>query len=332
LRRFTSLAIACAVLSLFAMSLSGCAPNVPPTIVSLESHARVVAPGDSVLVECVATDEDGDELTFEWTSDRGAINGHAGVVAWTAPADEGIARISVTVSDGGDQPASENVAVVVKSNYPPVIDGVTAELDWVQPGVSVPIHCQAEDPDGDELSFTWTADCGQITGDGPDVTWTAPEAEGNCVITVIADDGFEGRAKGTIALVTSLYEPLLVTAMTVTAVDPPFYMVARTDWYKVYWEDSYVIECFVSEPERIVSYEWSDGVSVVTFPVGAENIVFEGGPTKIRWTAPKERGEVMITVTAKDAVGNQATKSIPMNVESCTCAFPKPESGGESKD
>ena len=32
-----------------------------------------------------------------------------------------------------------------------------------------------------------------------------------------------------------------------------------------------------------------------------------------------------MTVTAKDAVGNFATKSLTLQVETCTCAFPKPE-------
>lgn len=334
MNRAASYAVACALLVVTAVPLIGCAaPNTAPVIVSVESRERVVAPGDSVLIECVATDDNGDELTYEWTSDRGSINGYAGVVAWTAPVEEGIARIEVKVSDGGDELASRSLTVIVKSNYPPVIDGVTAELDWVPPGVSIQIQCEAEDPDGDVLSFAWSADCGEIVGDGAVATWTAPDTEGNCTITVIADDGYEGRARGMTSLVTSQFEPLLVTEMTVTPVDPPFYILARKDsGYKVYWEDSYVIECFVSEPERIVSYEWTDGVSVVTFPVGAENIVFEGGPTKIRWTAPKERGEVFITVTAKDATGHEATKSILMLVETCTCAFPKPKSGEESEE
>ena len=57
---------------LLGLPSSGCAaPNVPPSIVSLESRTQMVAPGDSVLIECVAADENGDDLSYEWTSVQG---------------------------------------------------------------------------------------------------------------------------------------------------------------------------------------------------------------------------------------------------------------------
>ncbi len=325
MHRVTGYAVALVTLALMALPFSGCAaPNTPPEIVSLTSRSAVVAPGDSVLVECDATDPDGDELTYDWTSDRGTINGHAGVIAWTAPSEEGIARVSVEVSDGGDVAIDKSIAITVKNNTFPVMNGVTADLDWVHPGETIEVRCDAEDMDGDPLSYTWSADSGEITGDGPTVSWTAPATEGTTVIMALVEDGFGGRAKGSLSIVTSRYKPMLIDAMTVTPVTPPFYIVARADTYKVYWDDSYDIECFASEPERIVSYEWTDGDSAVMFPVGAGNIVFEGGPTVIRWTAPTERGDYTITVTARDANGSTATKSITMTVETCTCAFPKP--------
>ena len=76
-------------------------PNFPPAIVSLASRDHIIAPGDSVLIECVALDVDGDAITYNWTCDRGVINGQAGVIAWTAPAEEGLARVTVVISDGG---------------------------------------------------------------------------------------------------------------------------------------------------------------------------------------------------------------------------------------
>ena len=321
-----------AILSLAVAVLlpaGGCAArNSPPEIVSLESRERVVSPGDSVLIECIAIDADDDELSYEWSSDRGVVNGYAGTIAWTAPAQEGLARITVNVSDGAEEEmVSQSVTVVVKRNIRPMIEGVVAELDWVRPGESVSVHCAATDDDGDALTYTWTADCGVISGEGETVSWTAPETETKleCKVTVVVDDGYEGMATSSVTVVASKYEPLLVDSVTVTALEEPYYLVSRTDWHKVYWGDSYVIECAVSEPDRIVSWQWSDGGPVATFPTAAGNIAFEGSGTKIRWTAPKERGEMTLTVIARDAMGNEATKSITLQVESCTCAFPKPD-------
>ena len=314
------------LLALLSLPWVGCAtPNTPPGIVSLTSRDHVIAPGDSVLIECVAEDADGDELTYEWTCDRGVINGHTGVIAWTAPAEEGLARVTVDVSDGGEETVSQSITVIVRSNVSPAITGLTADLDWVRPGASTAVHCTAEDLDGDSLTYTWSTTGGQISGGGETVTWTAPDTENESTITVLVEDGYDGRASTSLSIVTSQYEPLLVTSMTVTAVDEPAYIMLRNESYKVYWGDNYVIDCTVSEPGRIVSYEWSDGTSVAVFPVGAERIVFESGPAQIRWTAPKERSEVVITVTAKDAAGNYASKSLTLQVETCTCAFPKPE-------
>jgi hypothetical protein len=244
------------------------------------------------------------------------------VVTWTAPLDEGLARIDVIVSDGGEQTASQSLTVVVKRNQAPVVQGVTAELPWVSPGESVPVRCVAEDPDGDVLTYTWSTVGGEVSGSGAVVIWTAPDSEGESVVTVVVSDGFDGTATGSTSIAISRREPLLVTRMTVTPVDDPPYIVPRTDWYKVFWEDSYVIEAFVTEPDRVVSYEWSDGGPVASFPVGAERMVFEESPSKIRWTAPKERGEYTMTVTVRDALGNGTSKSITIFVESCTCGFP----------
>jgi hypothetical protein len=322
--RSLRLAAALGFIALVTVPLAACAaPTAPPEIVSLESRSRVVAPGDSVLVECIASSTGGDELTYEWAADRGTINGYAGVVAWTAPSQEGLARISVTVGNGGRETATQSVTVVVKSNKRPVISGLTPESDWVRPGESVMIHCSAEDGDGDPLTYEWTATCGHLSGDGPTVTWTAPDIETSCQITVVVDDGFDGRATASVSIVSSEHEPLLISSVTVTAVNEPYYLVSRTDWHKVYWEDTYIIECFVPEPDRIVSYEWSDGGPAATFPVGADRIVFEGGPSRIRWTAPKVREELTMTVTVKDAAGNSASKSITLYVDTCTCAFPQ---------
>lgn len=307
------------------LPLAGCShPNNPPEIISLTTRSRVVAPGDSVLIECTAADADQkDKLAYEWSADRGTITGYEGVVAWTAPAEEGLARITVTVSDRSGEMTTQSVAVIVKRNSPPVIQGVTADLEWVPPGGRVALRCVADDGDDDSLSYGWSPSCGVIEGEGDTVTWVAPETEMKCTITVIVDDGYDGRATGSVSIVSSRYEPLLVKGITVTPIDEPPYIVARTDWYKVYWEDSYAIECFVPDPDRIVLYEWSDGGAVAVFPVGVERIVFEGGPSKIRWTAPKAREELSLTVTVHDVDGNIASKTITLYVDTCTCAFPK---------
>ena len=305
------------------MVWSGCAPkNNPPQIVGLACRQEVVAPLDSCLIECVAEDRDGDSLEYEWSCDSGTINGYAGTVAWTAPDSEGIYHVTVSVKDGGEEPpASGTVTVVVKDNHYPAIDGLGTDCDWVHPGESCDVRCQAEDMDGDVLTYTWSADCGEVVGDGATAAWTAPDFEADCSIRVVVSDGYGGERTASVVVRTAVDPPLVVTDMVVTPVDEPEYLKFYDERYKILIGKSCTIRCVVNEPGRIVSYEWSDGGPVCLFPVGSERFVFDCGPSEIRWTAPMERDEYIIRVIARDAEGHFAEKSIVIKVETCTCAF-----------
>jgi hypothetical protein len=58
----------------------------------------------------------------------------------------------------------------------------------------------ASDPDGDTLSYSWTATGGTISGVGSTVTWVAPSAEGTFTISVAVDDGKGGTDTATVAI------------------------------------------------------------------------------------------------------------------------------------
>ena len=52
------------------------------------------------------------------------------------------------------------------------------------------VTADANDPDGDPLTYAWRAPDGRVTGSGPRVTWTAPTGvEGSYPVTVTVDDG-----------------------------------------------------------------------------------------------------------------------------------------------
>jgi hypothetical protein len=60
------------------------------------------------------------------------------------------------------------------------------------------IHCNAEDPDGDKLSYLWRATGGKITGEGSTVGWTSPGQNGEYTLTVIVSDGRDGKVDGSV--------------------------------------------------------------------------------------------------------------------------------------
>jgi hypothetical protein len=76
-----------------------------------------------------------------------------------------------------------------KENKQPVIASVTANPDSVTPGQGTTLTVDASDPDGDELTYTWSATSGTLSSTtGSSVIWTAPTAIGSYTITVKAED------------------------------------------------------------------------------------------------------------------------------------------------
>lgn len=64
------------LLATCVVTLSSCGVKAPlqpvnrsPVVQSLVAFPTSIAPGDSAVVICVATDPDGDSLVFDWTSD-----------------------------------------------------------------------------------------------------------------------------------------------------------------------------------------------------------------------------------------------------------------------
>jgi hypothetical protein len=78
-------------------------------------------------------------------------------------------------------------------NQSPVIDSLTCQWRQVKESMSVPIECAARDPDGDELSYSWSVDSGTITGEGAVGDWLTPRKYGVYTITVTVNDGRGGQ-------------------------------------------------------------------------------------------------------------------------------------------
>jgi hypothetical protein len=88
-----------------------------------------------------------------------------------------------------EQPPAEEPSV----NQPPVIDSLTCQWRQVKSEMSVPIKCAASDPDGDELSYVWSVDGGEITGEGAVAEWLTPKKYSVYTITATVSDGRGGQ-------------------------------------------------------------------------------------------------------------------------------------------
>jgi len=199
------------------------------------------------------------------------------------------------------------------TNHWPIITSLEAEAEWTIPSGSLRVTCTASDPDGDKLSYGWTATGGNISGTGREVIWNAPEEIGMYDITVMVHDGRDGGDARSVTLNVTLGAPPIIEDLIVTAKEPK-YLKETTNGYKVGKTKEYYIECIASDTDSELSelvYEWSyDGGEL------------SGDGSMITWTAPSTACDVTVTVKVFDGVGNWVRKSIVFEVASCSpCEF-----------
>jgi hypothetical protein len=190
------------ILAIATLLISGCAANQVPVISNLALNSEEeINPGVGYQIECTATDPDEDELSYTWSADGGDIMGTGSTVTWTAPDAYGTYTVTVEVTDGRDGIDTEQLTLnVLVPNNPPVIESLTAEWVRLKRASNTPITCVASDPDGDELSYTWSADAGNFSGEGDTVIWVAPNDFRLYPITVTVSDGRGGEASSSIEM------------------------------------------------------------------------------------------------------------------------------------
>jgi len=195
-------------------------------------------------------------------------------------------------------------------NRQPFINSLEAEADWITPSGSLQVTCTASDLDGDELSYEWSTTGGNVTGTGPEVTWTAPEEVGMYDITVVVDDSHDGEDTGSVTLIAATGTLPIIENLIVTAKEPK-YLKETSDGYKVAKEKEYDIECISSNTSGELVYEWlCDGGEI------------SGEGSMITWTAPNTDGNVTVTVIVFDIAGNMDSESILFIVVPCSsCTF-----------
>ena len=96
-------------------------------------------------------------------------------------------------------------------NRPPVFNGpIQATPPVLEPGQSTNLSAPATDPDGDTITYTWSAPAGAFSSqNGMNTIWTAPNAEGNYPLTVVASDGRGGTATNSTTIPVMRRAPLV---------------------------------------------------------------------------------------------------------------------------
>ena len=115
--KFGIMLIILIIISLLASACS-ISVNQPPKISSLEADTMLVYPTGKAELQCIATDPDGDNITFKWSCTDGTFTGTGPIVTWKAPNAYGNFHIMVIVEDskGSSSQGTLTIDVVVNEN------------------------------------------------------------------------------------------------------------------------------------------------------------------------------------------------------------------------
>ena len=284
-------------------------PNRAPEILSITAATDRIEPFSICELECDATDPDGDPLTYTWSVSAGEVYGSGPRIEWGSPVAEGLYRVSVTVDDGRDGVAEYSTSLRVKANAAPVLANMTLDAEWLPCGGSTRLSCDVSDADGDDITLTWSATGGTLTGQGSAVIWTAPETDGVYWIAVIARDAYGGEARRTLPISVTSGEPPKIDGLFVHGVNTDMVQKVGNDWM-VYQGRTLNIICAMADEAATFTYDWSVDFGTIT----------ADGATAT-WVAPSNRVAATILVVVADDKGNQSSASVLISVETCTCSF-----------
>jgi len=194
-----------ALLAVSAAASSSCmwgepAPsaNIPPVINDFTVGGEVVQrlrlrEGEKPTITVVVWDGNGDQMVeenFTWEAALGSLVGvgpsvryemPAGIV-WENPPQELIDTVTVCVTDGqpGSEPVCKSLEIEIlppcpEINAEPIVHSITATPDDIDLGDTSTITIDAEDPEGEALSYEWTPPFGYMEGTGASVIWVSTD-------------------------------------------------------------------------------------------------------------------------------------------------------------
>jgi hypothetical protein len=174
--------------------------NHSPVLQQITSDVGRVADGVPVALVAKARDLDGDTLTYTWsTACPGVFSRTTGAhVAFTPSglATDQTCEFDVLVADS--RGGAAHGALSLSSTRPTVNVAPQMGLAWqstasAQAGEAVSLHATAVDPEGEVLSWSWSAQAGELGKQtdlvsASDSTWTAPLTPGAYTVTATASD------------------------------------------------------------------------------------------------------------------------------------------------
>jgi hypothetical protein len=193
------------------------------------------------------------------------------------------------------------------------VTDIVGKREW-KPSEENSLICAAEDPRGGELTYSWSAEKGNIKGEGQTVSWTAPDTLGEYGITVkvVSSKGGDVTFSKKFKVTDDPYHnntPDKTIYLNLTI--PSNNLVSKTGRLRIFTSGE--MQCVVDGADPAdLTYKW-------TAPAGkmlGEDIA-SGKDSKIGWIAPGQAGFYTVSVLVTDKAGRQASGEVVFEVLCC---------------
>jgi len=193
----------------------------------------------------------------------------------------------------------------------PEIMNIIGLREW-NPNTENTLLCAASDPDGNPLTYTWTAEKGIIKGEGRNVSWVPPDEVGEYEITVKVTSDKGGEA--------TFSKKFVVVAAPPPPVDTTIYLKLTPPDTNMVTASGRVRSFFLSEIQCVIpgrdlsefSYTWAANAGKLM----ADGLD-EGKASRVGWLAPGQAGQYAVRVLVTDKAGNQAVGEVTYEVICC---------------
>jgi hypothetical protein len=126
-------------------AMTGGEENQAPAITSLTADPDSLVSGEHSAVTCIASDPDGDTLTYSWSLSGGSKSGGGPSITWFAPSEGGTFTITIVVDDGNGGTAGEEVTIVSLAMPTPTPTSAPTPTPTTEP-TSVPTPTPMTEP------------------------------------------------------------------------------------------------------------------------------------------------------------------------------------------
>ena len=288
--------------------------NQGPQIHSLSADPTNVFRGEVIDLEVVASHPQDDALSYAWDVPSGwtlfddaSDSSTASLEAPGEPGQMGVVEVDVFDSQG--EVATASVMVRTEENRRPVIWSIVADPAAAVPGESQTVTVDAEDLDGEDLSYEWTVPSGWSgSSDSSELVLTSPDSYGQSgTVEIEVSDGYDTQSAS-------------VSVSTVQAVDPSITSFGA-DANVVPRSGSTTVTVDASHAyDEALSYEWN---------IEGSGWSLDGSGTSATVQAPDDPGSMAtVSVVVSDDHGGEASAALTLE----TAANQAPEIASMSAD